>query len=171
MGYMVNFLGYAVEMLLVKKINHWKRSTFQLRIRIAGYGWRRIMALTRMRGGIRVAQVLFFLILSLKTSQPYAGISGAEWNSLSADAQTSYVAGIVDAWQAVSALLEKGKLDLLQESSNRLTECLDKRPMPYSQLRAIFSKHLRENADRWDGHASLLMPPVLIRACEMNLGH
>lgn len=126
------------------------------------------MSLSQIRGGLRVTQMLLFLILSLNTSQPYAGISGADWNSLSPDAQTSYVAGIVDAWQAVSAILEKGKLELLQESAAQLTECLDKRPMPYAQLGAIFSKFLRENPERWDGHASLLMTPVLIRACELN---
>jgi hypothetical protein len=83
----------------------------------------------------------------------------------------AYIAGIVDAWQAVDALLTKGKLDLLQENAKELSDCLDKRPIPYSQLSAVFAKYLREHPERWDLNASLLSTPALTSACLMNLEH
>lgn len=89
---------------------------------------------------------------------PVAGFyTGNMYRALPELHQRTYVAGVLDGFQASSLFLAS------TAANDKLFNCLKGKPV--SQLHAIFEKYLAEHPERWDEYANALLYNALVDVC------
>jgi|ERR1700687_219884 Ssp1 endopeptidase immunity protein Rap1a len=87
-------------------------------------------------------------------------MSGKEWRGLSDFNRSTYVAGVLDGWQAIQLTLPSGAGRYQFDQFGRLPACAVGNGMATGQTNAIVEKYMKDHPDEWQ----LSMPFLIVKA-------
>lgn len=101
------------------------------------------------------------LAITLIRSEASA-MNGNRWMRLSEATQDLYVAGVMDAWEHVTAISKTNP-----EIANfvRIVSCASDRGMTYGQIAAIVKKYMKDNPAEWHYTMASLVWTAMNDAC------
>ena len=106
----------------------------------------------------------FLMAVCLLFAVEATATSGNEWKQLTETQRLHYIAGVLDAWDDLGAMVPANQQSSVVTSFAKLVRCAG--GMYYTQIDVIVQKYMENHPAKWHGGMVSLLWLALNEACE-----